>query len=67
MVLRLLKMLADAEDDLRGKSARTDVARLQVRILWALWTFPVASSEGSGMFPPAEGHCGHGRAEVSRR
>lgn len=60
MVLQLLKMLADA-----GTSAFKDVASLQVRNMGVLWIFLVASTEGSEMVPPAEGHCGHGRAEVS--
>lgn len=60
MVLQLLKMLADAD-----KSACKDVASLQLRNLGALWNFLVASTEGSEMFPPVEGHCGRGRVEVS--
>lgn len=55
----MLKMLADAV-----KSACKDVARLHVRNLRALWSFLVASTEGSEM-ATVTSHCWeHGRAGV---
>lgn len=60
MVLQLLKLLADAR-----RSAHKDVARLQVRNLWALWTFLGVSTKGSDMATVALRWWEHRRAEIS--